>query len=225
MPSPSTKAAGRRIGRPRRRPHSGSGDAVEEIIACASSLFGELGVDATTMTHIADRAGLNQSSLYYYFDSKEALLAAIVARANVVPLELIASIEAQGGSPPVRLYRFVRGDTIALCELPFDINEVHRIAARDMNRFATYWKERDILERKLTAMLREGIKSKAFRELDARLMAITIMSNDEAVQNWYRVSTRSRRAREIGTFTADLTLSGVLPARASLARVRAAAFQ
>ena len=49
------------------------------------------------MARIASDAGLRQSSLYYYFHSKEEILAALVARANVVPLELIDQIETEGG--------------------------------------------------------------------------------------------------------------------------------
>ncbi len=58
--------------------------------------------------------------------------AALVARANVVPLDA-----DRRRSPPTaarrrsQLYRFVRGDVEALCALPFDINEIHRIASRD----------------------------------------------------------------------------------------------
>ena len=55
----------------------------------AVRLFGELGIGGTSMARIATEAGLRQSSLYYYFHSKEEMLAALVARANVVPLELI----------------------------------------------------------------------------------------------------------------------------------------
>ena len=79
-----------RIGRPRLRPRATpSGDPSDDILAAASRLFGERGVTATTMAQIATGAGLQQSSLYYYFRSKEEILAALVAKANVVPLELV----------------------------------------------------------------------------------------------------------------------------------------
>ena len=78
------------------------------------------------MAQIAAGAGLQQSSLYYYFRSKEEILAAIVAKANVVPLELVRRVRDQPLAPAVRLWRFVAGDVAALCALPFDINEVHR---------------------------------------------------------------------------------------------------
>ena len=132
-------------------------DPAEDILRAAGRLFGERGVAATTMTQLAEAVGLRQSSLYYYFARKEEVVAALVARANVVPLELIARIEAEGGSVPARLYRFVRADAVALCALPFDINEIHRIAARDRDGFAAYWKERRTLERRLTRLVRDGV--------------------------------------------------------------------
>jgi TetR/AcrR family transcriptional regulator len=73
------------MGRPRLQPRDQPGDAADEILAAASALFGDRGVNGTTMAQIAAAAGLQQSSLYYYFRSKEEILAAIVAKANVVP--------------------------------------------------------------------------------------------------------------------------------------------
>src|SRR6185295_1928689 len=125
LPKNQSASPPRTIGRPRLKPRAANGDPTDEILSVAVRLFGELGIGDTSMARIASDAGLRQSSLYYYFHSKEEILAALVARANVVPLELIDQIEAEGGAPAVRLYRFIRGDVIALCRLPFDINEVH----------------------------------------------------------------------------------------------------
>ena len=156
-----------RIGRPRLS--LGDGDPTEEILAVAVRLFGELGVGDTTMARIATEAGLRQSSLYYYFRSKEEILATLVARANVVPLELIDADRGRtGGSAAVRLYRFVRGDVIALCRLPFDINEVHRIAARDRERFADYWTERRTLRRRIARSCARACSTDHFRQVDPR---------------------------------------------------------
>ena len=67
-----------------------------------------------------------------------------------------------------------------------------------------------------------------FRELDPRLAALTVLANDEGVQNWYRpVGDRRLRGRarndggdytprEIGTFLAEITLSGLLLERRRL---------
>jgi len=185
------------------------GDPTEEILATAGRLFGELGVNGTTMSRLAGDVGLKQSSLYYYFRSREEVVAALVARANVVPLELVATITADGGSEPAQLHRFIRGDVEALCALPFDIGEIHRVAARERGRFADYWTERARLERHLAAIVRRGIAAGTLRKVEPTFVALTIMSNDEGVQNWFRLGTR-RRPSEIGRAMADLVVTGLL---------------
>ena len=175
----------------------------------------------TTMAQIAGAAGLQQSSLYYYFGSKEEILAAIVAEANVVPLELIRAIRAQPLAPAVRLWLFVAGDVMALCVLPFDINEVHRYAAHDRQRFAGYWKERRTLQHALAQIIREGMADGSLRDVNARFVALTLMSNDEAVQNWFRHDTRPlREPKAIGAAIADLAVGGLLARPGELDRVR-----
>jgi len=208
-------------GRPRLKPRAANGDPTDEILSVAVRLFGELGIGDTSMARIAGDAGLRQSSLYYYFHSKEEILAALVARANVVPLELIGQIESTGGAPAVRLYRFIRGDVIALCRLPFDINEVHRYAAREPDRFSDYWDERRTLRRRIAQIVRDGMQDGSFRDVDASLTALTIMSNDEAVQNWFRVEpSRQRTPTAAGVFVADLTVGGLLSAARRIDAVR-----
>jgi len=214
----------RRIGRPRRQPQSASEDPMADIMSAASALFGDHGVTGTTMAQIAAAAGLQQSSLYYYFRSKDDVLAAILAAANVIPLELVRQVTSDPGPAAVSLYRFVRGDVVALCVLPFDINEVHRFAARDRERFAAYWKERRTLQARLAAIVRDGIAVGQFRDVNTRLAAITVMSNDEAVQNWYRHDSRPvRDPKAIGTSIADLTVAGLLVDPADLDATRRAA--
>jgi AcrR family transcriptional regulator len=195
-------------------------------MAAAAGLFGEFGVTGTTMAQIATAVGLQQSSLYYYFSSKEAVLAALLTEANVIPLELVRRIEAGTGSAAVRLYRFVCGDVVALCGLPFDINEVHRYAARDVTRFASYWSERRSLHRAITRIVRDGIASGELRAVNARLAAITVMANDEAVQNWFRHDRRPTGSPSvIATYLAETTVGGLLMDSGSLPAVRAVAEQ
>jgi TetR/AcrR family transcriptional regulator len=199
----------RRTGRPRVDQRPVVGDPTEAILIAAGRLFGELGVAGTTMSRLAEEVGLKQSSLYYYFRSREAVTAALVARANVVPLELLDRIRDEGGSAPVQLHRFIRGDVEALCLLPFDIGEIHRVAARERERFGDYWDERARLERRLATIIRRGVSDGDLRAVDTTFTALTIMSNDEGVQNWYRLGSR-RKPGDIGAAMADLVVGGLL---------------
>ena len=199
----------RRAGRPRLDGRPVIGDPTDQILAAASRLFQERGLESTTMSRLAAEVGLKQSSLYYYFPNRDAVVAALVAQANVVPLALVDGIIADGGSAGASLYRFVRGDVEALCALPFDINEIHRVAMRDRDRFADYWTERRRLERRLASMIQRGIAAGELRTVDPRLTALTIMSNDEGVQNWFRLGT-ARKPRAIGEALAAVVVGGLL---------------
>lgn len=210
----------RRGGRPRLDRRPVSGDPTGEILAAAARLFQQRGIESTTMSRLAAEVGLKQSSLYYYFPNRDAVVAALVAQANVVPLQLIDGILAEGGSAGASLYRFVRGDVEALCALPFDINEILRVATRDRDRFADYWRERARLERRLAGLVSAGTTSGELRPVDARLTALTIMSNDEGVQNWYRLGSR-RRPRAVGEALAAIVVGGLLGAGRDLAGVLA----
>ncbi len=199
-----------RAGRPRRNGRAAVGDPTDEILRAAAALFGDLGFAATTMSRIAAEVGLGQSSLYYYFRNREEVVAALVARANVVSLDLVTAVAKEPAPAPEKLLRFVQGDVEALCALPFDINEVHRVASRDRERFEGYWHERARLERRLTAIVQAGVDAGELRPVDARLTALMIMGNDEGVQNWFRLGTR-RRPADIGRALAELTVAGLRP--------------
>jgi TetR/AcrR family transcriptional regulator len=186
-----------RTGRPRARARATVRDPREEIIAVASHLFARRGVAATRMSEIAEGAGLQQSSIYYYFRNKEEILGEIVATVNRVPLAHLARIDVEGGSPGLRLFRLVRFDVVTLCAFPYDINEVHRISAQAPVAFAEYWAERQALNDGVERIVAEGVAEEELRPVDARLAALTILANDEAVQNWYRpVGDRRLRGRE-----------------------------
>jgi AcrR family transcriptional regulator len=219
----------RRTGRPRRsaRP-ARDGDPRREIVATASQLFTERGVAGTTMAEIARRCGLQQPSLYYYFHSLGELLDEIVSEANRAPLELVARVRTAGGSPAVQVYRVIRADVAALCALPYDLNEIHRLAARDREAFARYWTERERLVDELATIVAEGITRGELRDVDPRLTALTLMSNDEGTQNWLRVAgrqgapvqTSAAEHHAVGAFLADLMVRGLLVAPRDLDKVR-----
>ena len=187
----SEDTAPRRRGRPRSAGSSTDADPREGIVAAASVLFGAHGVEAVTMSQIADRAGLKQSSIYYWFSSKAEILASILERVNRVPLEIVERAQSSDGPVAMRLHRLVRDDALALCEFPFDINEVHRLALRAPDDFAAYWEERERLHDGVERLLADGVASGELREIDVRLTAWSLLASDEGNQNWYRSPERA----------------------------------
>jgi AcrR family transcriptional regulator len=189
---------------------SGS-DPREGIVAAASSLFALHGVDAVTMAQIAERAGLKQSSIYYWFRSKAEVLASILERVNRVPLEIVERERAAEGPVAERLLRVVRQDVLALCGFPFDINEIHRLARHAPEGFAAYWEDRGRLDDEVEALVAEGVASGELRKVDARLAARTLLAGDEATQNWFRpADAAGYDAEAVADHVAEVALRSLL---------------
>jgi len=226
----------RRPGRPRTRPRpSPESDARADIVQAAAELFGERGVHGVTMAEIAERAGLQQPSLYYYFRSKLDVLHHILADVNRIPLSIVERAREADGPVAVRLFWLVYQDVLALCRFPFDINEVHRLSAGNPELFDGYWVERQQLNDEVEALITEGIAAGELRDVDPRLAALMLLANDEATQNWYRpvagrrLSGRTDRAlgdyspEEIADQTAEAALRHLLVRAASVDAIRARA--
>ena len=67
-------AASRTRGR-RRAPET---DGREHLLDCATRLFAEQGIAATTMAQIAEAGGVTSAMVHYYFRNRETLLDVIV---------------------------------------------------------------------------------------------------------------------------------------------------
>lgn len=176
----------RPIGRPRARRQVSPGlSPRDEIVAAATRLFAERGFNDTTMSEIARAAGLQQSSLYYWFRRKELILQATFA-VNRLPLEFIERIGAGSGSPGLKLYRLLRFDALQLCLAPCDVLEVERLARQQPDLFAEYWKARQGLHNWVALLVRAGIDEGQFRDADADLVSLGLLSCNEGIQRLFR---------------------------------------
>jgi AcrR family transcriptional regulator len=72
-------------------------DTRDRILAVASELFVEQGYDATSLREIADRLGFTKAALYYHFQSKEQILAALLEPADALLTEFVDRLEAAEG--------------------------------------------------------------------------------------------------------------------------------
>jgi AcrR family transcriptional regulator len=211
MATPDDRPPARRRGRPRSRPDDPESDPREGIVAAAGALFASQGIDGVTMAQIAEGAGLQQSSIYYWFRSKAEILSSILERVNRIPLAIVERERAAAGPVSARLYRLVREDVLAVCGFPFDINEIHRLAQRSPAAFASYWEERDRLDDEVEALVVEGQACGELRALDARLTARTLLACDEATQNWFRSShDDGYTAEQVADHLAETALRSIL---------------
>jgi TetR/AcrR family transcriptional regulator, transcriptional repressor for nem operon len=80
----------------------------ERLVAAATQLLHEQGIERTTLAGIAKAADVPAGNVYYYFKTKDDVIAAVVeAHAQQINTTL-AFIDAQHQSPKSRLQAFVR---------------------------------------------------------------------------------------------------------------------
>ncbi len=63
---------------PRNRRPRDAEEKRSEIVAAAQRLFGEFGYDKTSIARIADGAGVTSNTIYWYFQSKDEVLVAVL---------------------------------------------------------------------------------------------------------------------------------------------------
>jgi len=180
-------APARSVGRPRRAGTAGA-DPRREILQAASRLFAERGYAQTTMTQVAREVGLGQSSLYYWFRSKEDLLKALVS-ANRESLDVAERLSAGDAPAAVRLFAVLHADVLQMCEGPLDFYDLERAARAQPDVFAEvlddYGRLRDELER----IVESGVGEGSLVAADARLAVVACLAQTEGVQHRFRTPT------------------------------------
>ncbi|WP_205304971.1 TetR/AcrR family transcriptional regulator [Nocardioides sp. 616] len=172
------------VGRPRRDGSTG-GDPRQEILDAATRLFAERGYAATTMTEVARAVGLGQSSVYYWFGSKEDLLRGL-AGANRQSLE-VAERLAGGATPAaVRLYAVLYTDVLQMCRGALDFYDLERVATAQPHSFAEILDDYGRLRAAIEAVVAAGMESGELVAADARLATLACLAQTEGIQHRFR---------------------------------------
>lgn len=230
---PERKAQVRAIGRPRLEagPETGGGPPESPrtgIVNAATKLFSERGYAQTTMSDIARAAGLQQSSLYYWFRNKEQLLQETLL-VNRAPLKFIAEVGAGSGSPAVKLYRLLRFDTMQLAMSPIDFNEIQRIAHEQRAEFHQFWADYERLRQWVVDLIGAAVGEGKFIDCDRDETAGLLLNFDEGAQKRTRLhpdhGDRAEEAIRVGEQVATIAVRGLLKRPSEIGRITAQAAQ
>ncbi|MBX9694320.1 MAG: TetR/AcrR family transcriptional regulator, partial [Cyanobacteria bacterium] len=93
----------------------------QEILDTAANLFAQRGFDATSISSIAQKCGVSKALLYHYYESKEALLYAMLHSHCNLLVETATNATAALGDPTSRLYNLIR----ELMKLYVDSHDKH----------------------------------------------------------------------------------------------------
>jgi AcrR family transcriptional regulator len=178
-----------------------------EILHAALRAFRDHGYHATTLDDIADALGVRKAGLYYYFPDKESILYAC-HRESLAELDRILEGAKQLRTPADRLAHVIRAhvrvmtDTLEGSPLAFEVT------ALSPERQKEVIAGRDRYERALRRMVKDGVTSGEFRELNPKTAVFAILGAINWIARWYRPEG-ALRPEELGDDFADQLLRGL----------------
>lgn len=203
----------RKRGRPRKDKSEKSARR-NEIIDAALDLFSRQPYRDITMSDIARAAGINQSSLYYWFKSKEDLLEVILQESKISMI--IAHVSIPKGEKPLHLYSVVYSDIVMMCELPFDYFDLEAAALGYPERLKTFFETYRNLRDSIAKIIQQGIEDGDFASDDASLSASIALSVTEGLQHQYH-----RARTTVGNADVDAWNQPFLDSKHAIARLAA----
>lgn len=183
----------------------------QEYIDAAATVFYQRGYDTATVGDIAEALDVTKAALYYYFDSKEALLYEIIREMHLVNLANLETAEAHTGSARVRLSKYFTGHA--------EVNLAHLEKATVVYRDLGYLsderrREIVVLRDKTQAFVRdllvEAVSEGAVCTLaDIGLTSIEMFTTVNSVFSWYQ-PTGALQPKQAARHVADFVIAGIL---------------
>ena len=181
----------------------------EAIVDTSARLFARQGYHATGLNELCDANDLGKGALYHYIGSKEGLLAAIHDRVMDEVLRGADRVAEAGGSPSAQLAML--GDELldVIHRYPDHVWVfLHEFPALTGERAATFRERRQEYERRVEAVLRDGVVSGDFRDLDPWLTARAWLGMHNYTYLWLRPGERLT-ARDVAKPFAEIFIRGI----------------
>jgi AcrR family transcriptional regulator len=184
-------------------------DRKRAILAAAARVFREKGLHRAGMREIAAAAGMTAGNLYYYFESKEELLAFCQQDALDGLLALAESVEGTDKPPEDQLRELIVGHVRRLNEgTPGSLAHLEIEALDDRFR-APLLAQRDRYEQALRRIVARGVAAARFRSVDPKTAALAVLGAANWTVKWFRAGG-GQTAEEIGQAFADHLVRGLL---------------
>ncbi len=164
----------------------------EHILEVAMRLFSQKGYAATSMSAVARAVGIDQSTMYYWFKSKEHLLDEIVSLHGKT-VEYAQLVSGMDGSCSARLYALVYHDVLNLCLLPVDFYELETAANKDRSRFESFFENYHSLAAIVRDLVEAGIEEGEFEHPDPWSCTFNILVCNEGMQHRYHQGKHGNR--------------------------------
>ena len=153
----------------------------------AASLFRTGGYTATSMRELAEMVGVEAPSLYNYIGSKSELLQLIcfkVAAQFTSQLELVEKKPVTNAEKIGQVIRFHISMMLDEFDEVFVAN--HEWKHLPEPHLANFLNQRRLYEKRLVALVEEGILAKEFKKLNPYVVVLTILSAVRGLEFWQR---------------------------------------
>ena len=194
-----------------------------EILAAARSLLEQRGPEAMTMEEIAAAAGVAKGTVYLYFQSKDHLIQALIARVgeNIIH-DVEASLEAPG-TPPEKLIRMVSVllEYLNRGRLLFPIYARELLQKEQASREGFRRRYQELEEQFVTLVTRlfaEGIAAGHFIPANPRLLTFLIRGLIRATGYYQKAEGQADAAKEALPVILTLISSGLIREKQSLSK-------
>lgn len=181
----------------------------DAIVDTSARLFAASGYHATGLNELCEANDLGRGALYHYIGSKEGLLAAIHDRVMDEVLRGAERVVEAGGTPSERLAML--GDELleVIHRYPDHVWVfLHEFPALTGERATKFRERRREYERHVEDVLRDGVESGEFRDLDPWLTARAWLGMHNYTYLWLKPGHRLS-ARDVAEPFAQIFLRGI----------------
>lgn len=185
----------------------------DAVVDAAAAVFAEFGYHGAGTGLIAQRVGIRQGSLYYYFASKEEALSEVCLKGIGDFLVGLEDIAKSTQPVPDKLRAAILNHLRPVAERPDYVRTfiTQRQHLPDASRKSVGRQVRQY-EKALTELIRLGVASGAFHpDLDCELTALGIIGECNAVFGWYGKRMKGLSIERIADAIATRFLKGIAP--------------
>jgi AcrR family transcriptional regulator len=180
------------------------------VLQAAAKLFAQHGFGGTNLQDVADSLGISRPTLYYYFQSKEKILASLLQEITIFSGRQAAKLASKVDLHPSETLRQM---TFSHAKWLLEHTVEFRLADRTENDLSaamrrTHDKAKRAVLNNFTRTIERGIELGHFRPVDARVAAFSIIGMCSWTAWWFLPEGRVP-LNEVAKSIADFAVAGL----------------